>query len=51
MISLEERRKRFGKRWRRKNLVRKLLKRTQVVFVNDHDADGHDVDAGDFSWS
>ena len=60
MTSLEERRKRFGKRWRRKNLVRKLLKRTQVVLVmmqmavmlmqvvlvNDHDADDHDVGVG-----
>ena len=33
MISLEERRKRFGKRWRRKNLVRKLLKKTQVMLL------------------
>ena len=33
IFSLEERRKRFGKRWRRKNLVRKLLKRTQVMLL------------------
>ena len=31
MFSLEARRKRFGKRWRRKNLVRKLLKRKPVT--------------------
>ena len=36
IFSLEERRKRFGKRWRRKNLVRKLLKRTEVMFSMVH---------------
>ena len=29
LFSPEDRRKRFGKRWRRKNLVRKFLKRDE----------------------
>ena len=42
MFSLEARRKRFGKRWRRKNLVRKLLKRKPVT-SHSVDVDCNDV--------